>query len=164
MITKEQFIGSLVHELNIIKHLAEKVDTSKLNYRPTPAQRSTLELMQYLGHTFQTSITSYIAGDQNVYIELSKNKDLVTFENFQEKMDDQIKFARESIFALSDEDMKRESTIWGNSAPLAMHLMSALKNAVAYKMQLFLYIKASGNDKIGTSNVWAGRDLPPKEE
>lgn len=164
MITKEQFIQSLVHEFNIIKHLGEKVDATKLDYRPTPAQRSTLELMQYLGHTFHTAISAYIAGDQNVYMELSKNKDLVTFENFQEKMDAQIKFAQDSISALTDEDLKKESNFWGNNASLAMHLMSALKNATAYKMQLFLYIKASGNDKIGTSNVWAGRDLPPKEE
>ena len=164
MITKEQFIGSLVHELNIIKHLAEKVDATKLDYKPTPAQRSTLELMQYLGHVFHTSISAYLAGDQNLYIQLAKNAEMVSFENFQEKMDAQIAFAKESIAVLTDEDMKKESNFWGNNATLAMHLMSALKNAVAYKMQLFLYIKASGNDKIGTSNVWAGRDLPPKEE
>ena len=33
-----------------------------------------------------------------------------------------------------------------------------LKWLLAYKMQLFLYVKASGATGIGTSNVWGGRD------
>ncbi len=160
MITNEQYVESLVHELEIIKHLAEKVDGVKLDYRPTEKQRSTLELMQYIGQMVHTSISAYIAGDQNKYIELSKNKDLVNFENFVSKIDEQIKFARESVMALTDEDMKKESTIWGNTASLAVHLLGVLKSVTAYKMQLFLYIKASGNHNIGTSNLWAGRDMP----
>jgi hypothetical protein len=35
-----------------------------------------------------------------------------------------------------------------------------LKWIVAYKMQLFLHIKASGNTLVGTSNVWGGMDVP----
>jgi hypothetical protein len=163
MITKEQYIGSFVHEIEIIKHLAGKVDASKLDYRPTPGQRSTLELLQYLGSTIHTSVSAYIAGDQNVYIELSKNKDLVTFENFISKMDEHSKFVKEAIGALTEEDMQKESTIWGSTATLAMHLLGVLKSVTAYKMQLFLYIKASGNSEIGTSNVWGGRDMPKKE-
>ena len=159
MITKEQFIESFVKEIEIIKHLAEKVDKTKLDYRPTPGQRSTFELLQYLGHVFHTGISASIAGDQNVYIELAKNKDTVTVENFMSKMDEQIKFIREAVGALSEADMSRVSTIWGTTAPLSMQLLGAFKNAVAYKMQLFLYIKASGNSEIGTSNVWGGRDM-----
>lgn len=162
MITKEQFIESLVKELDIIKHLAEKIDATKLDYRPTEKQRSTFELMQYIGQMAHTGISAYIAGDQNVYIELAKNKDLVTFENFMSKMDEQINFAKEKISALSEEDMQRESTVWGMTAPLSMQLLGILKNVVAYKMQLFLYIKACGNDSIGTINLWAGMDMPPK--
>jgi hypothetical protein len=163
MITKEQYIGSFVHEIEIIKHLAGKVDASKLDYRPTPGQRSTLELLQYLGQMLHTGISASIAGDQNLYMELAKNKDLVTFENFVSKMDEQAKFVKEAVGALTEEDMARVSTIWGNTSSLAMQLLGALKNAVAYKMQLFLYIKASGNSEIGTSNVWGGRDMPKKE-
>lgn len=163
MITKEQFIESLVGEIEIIKHLVEKIDASKLDYRPTPGQRSTLELLQYLGQMLHTGISASIAGDQNVYMELAKNKDAVTFENFTAKMDEQAKFVRDVVGALTEEDLARVSTIWGNTSSLAMQLLGALKNAVAYKMQLFLYIKASGNDTIGTSNVWAGRDMPKKE-
>ena len=163
MITKEQYIESLVKEIEIIKHLAGKIDTSKLDYKPTEKQRTTLELLQYLGQFAHTAVSAYIAGSQDKYIELSANKDSVTFENFISKMDEHATFVKEAVGALSEEDMKRESTFWGNTSTLAMQLLGVLKNAVAYKMQLFLYIKACGNSDIGTSNLWAGKDTPPKE-
>src|SRR6266481_5805542 len=48
VLTKEELIASLRHEVRILTHLAGKVDKSKLDYRPTPKQRSTLELLQYM--------------------------------------------------------------------------------------------------------------------
>src|SRR5262252_9098036 len=48
VLTKPELIGSLKHEVNILLHLAGKIDRGKLDYRPTPNQRSTLELLQYL--------------------------------------------------------------------------------------------------------------------
>ena len=162
MITKEQYIASLAHEVKVIKHLAEKVDATKLDYRPTEKQRSTLELLKYLGQVIHTGVSAYIAGSQDVYMELAKNQEQVTFENFISKMDEQISFAKDAIEKLTDEDMQKESTIWGSTAPLAVHLLHVLQNVTAYKMQLFLYVKASGNHDIGTSNVWAGRDMAPQ--
>src|ERR1700687_4658239 len=48
VLTKEELIGSLRHEVRILMHLAGKGDKSKLDYQPTPKQRSTLELLQYM--------------------------------------------------------------------------------------------------------------------
>ena len=48
VLTKEELIASLRNEVRILVHLAGKVDKSKLDYRPTPKQRSILELLQYL--------------------------------------------------------------------------------------------------------------------
>ncbi len=163
MITKEQYLQSLLKEIDIIKHLAEKIDRAKLEYRPTEKQRSTLELLQYIGQMVTTAVNGYIAGDQQVYIDGMKAKDSVTFENFISKMDEQAEFAKEKMGALTEEDMMKESTIFGNSRSLAMHLLQVLKSVTAYKMQLFLYIKASGNSSIGTSNLWGGHDMPAKE-
>ena len=162
MITKQQYIESLVREVEIIKHLYEKVDSNKLDFRPTEKQRSTLELLQYLGRVLIVSIKGNISGDQNVYMELAKAPNDVTFENFISKMDEQANFVKETVGALSEEDLSKEHTIWGNTASLAVHLLGVLKTITAYKMQLFLYIKESGNHAIGTSNVWAGMDMPPK--
>src|SRR4029434_3789054 len=48
VLTKEELIASLQNEVRILLHLAGKIDRTKLDYRPTPKQRSTLELLQYL--------------------------------------------------------------------------------------------------------------------
>jgi len=163
MVTKEEYIKSLVREIDIIKHLASKIDESKLDYRPTEKQRSTLELLQYMGHMVSTAIAANIAGDENKYRELSKAKDTVTFENFIFKMDEQKKFVQDTLGPLPEGDFKKESTIFGHTGTLSTHLLQVLKSAAAYKMQLFLYIKASGNDTIGTSNLWGGRDVSEKK-
>jgi hypothetical protein len=163
MITKEQYLESLLKEIDIIKHLAEKIDPAKLDYRPTEKQRSTLELLQYIGQMVTTAVKGYTSGDQQVYIDGMKAKDSVTFENFISKMDEQAVFVKGTVTALTDEDLKKDSTIFGNTSTLAMHLLQVLKSVTAYKMQLFLYIKASGNPDIGTSNVWRGQDMPPQE-
>ena len=48
VLTKSELIGSLQHEVHILLHLAGKIDRAKLDYRPTPKQRSILELLRYL--------------------------------------------------------------------------------------------------------------------
>jgi len=48
VLTKNELVASLQNEVRILLHLAGKVDRAKLDYRPTPKQRSTLELLQYL--------------------------------------------------------------------------------------------------------------------
>src|SRR3954447_13003975 len=48
VLSKEELIGALQNEVRILLHLAGKVDRNKLDYRPSPKQRSTLELLQYL--------------------------------------------------------------------------------------------------------------------
>src|SRR5258705_6313521 len=57
VLTKEELIASLRHEVRILTHLAGKVDKSKLGYRPTPKQRSTLELLQYMAIMGPTQLT-----------------------------------------------------------------------------------------------------------
>ena len=48
VLSKSEFIASLQNEVRILLHLATKIDRSMLDYRPTPKQRSTLELLRYL--------------------------------------------------------------------------------------------------------------------
>ena len=45
VLTKNELIASLQHEVRVLLHLASKIDRSMLDYRPTPKQRSTLELL-----------------------------------------------------------------------------------------------------------------------
>src|SRR5215208_7527378 len=48
VLTKSELIRSLQHEVHVLLHLAAKIDRAKLDYRPTPKQRSTFELLKYL--------------------------------------------------------------------------------------------------------------------
>src|SRR6266487_1405633 len=48
VLTTSELVAMLQQEVRILLHLAGKVDPSMLGYRPTPKQRSTLELMQYM--------------------------------------------------------------------------------------------------------------------
>ena len=47
-LTKEEVIAQLQKEVRILVHLASKIDRAQLDYRPTPKQRSTIELLRYL--------------------------------------------------------------------------------------------------------------------
>src|SRR5262252_438337 len=57
VLNKAELIASLQHEVRILLHLATKIDRSKLDYRPTPKQRSTIELLKYLSWMGPTIIT-----------------------------------------------------------------------------------------------------------
>ncbi|MBP7966813.1 hypothetical protein KAZ66_00935 [Candidatus Woesebacteria bacterium] len=162
MINKQQYLVSFNKELDIIKHLAEKITPAMLEYRPTAGQRSTMELLQYLGHISATATRAFIDPVKNDYMELAKAKDLVTFENFMATMDMQKEIVTAEVNALTEDDMIRVTELFGMKDQLSFHLLSVLKWITAYKMQLFLYIKANGVDNIGTSNVWGGFDMPPK--
>jgi hypothetical protein len=62
VLTKEELISSLRREVRILVHLAGKVDKSKLDYRPTPKQRSTLELLQYMAIMGPTQVAIIKSG------------------------------------------------------------------------------------------------------
>ena len=59
VLTKEELIASLQNEVRILVHLAGKVDKSKVDYRPTPKQRSTLELLQYMSMMGPTAVRDH---------------------------------------------------------------------------------------------------------
>ncbi|MGE0447399.1 MAG: hypothetical protein AB7P99_19410, partial [Vicinamibacterales bacterium] len=47
-LTKSELIASLQNEVRILLHLCSKIEPQMLDYRPTPKQRSTIELLKYL--------------------------------------------------------------------------------------------------------------------
>lgn len=163
MITKDQFVDSLVLEISIIRHLGTKVDASMLDYKPTEKQRTLLELMNFLGHIFSTAVTANSKGDSSLYGTLAKEAAPVTLENFDSVMATQAEKIKEIFSGMSDEDLNKDLSLWGRSAPVSIHMMSVLKWATSYKMQMFLYIKACGKHELSTMNLWAGMDPAPKE-
>jgi hypothetical protein len=163
MITKEQYIGALTHELNVVKHLAAKVKPEQLSYKPTDKQRTLGELMQYLSYVTPAFLDAITKNDMSVYMKHHDAASMPTLENFGGLIDTQIAQIPGFVSPLTDEDMNKEVKLF-MSRTIGMWLIFVLQNITAYKMQMFLYMKASGTENIGTSNVWSGADPEIKED
>ena len=48
VLTKAELIAALQKEVRILTHLAGKLDANSVDYRPTPKQRSSIDLLKYL--------------------------------------------------------------------------------------------------------------------
>lgn len=164
MYTKEQIWNSFTKEFRILKHLAEKIPSGGEHHKPTEKQRTTLELMQYIAG-FGGGIFSVIkSGDGMAFAHYAETVKDVTVENFPAAIDAQEIAMKEMFDEFTPEFLAEEFSAWGQTQSRGMFLLEGLKMLAAYKLQLFLYAKAAGNHAIGTSNVWAGMDMPaPKE-
>ena len=167
MITKAQLIESMRHETAVIKHLATKIPDGSLDYRPTPGQRSLLELLQYMTRMAAVPTVFTVSGNWDHAEAMEKRTEAVTLDTFAGEMDRQTAIIEETI---ADMDEAAATTApssmpWGAPTTVAQGLMDmSLKTLVAYRMQLFLYVKSCGVADIGPANCWAGVDLPKAAE
>jgi hypothetical protein len=164
VLTKAELIGALQHEVHILKHLAGKVDRSKLDYRPTPKQRSTLELLQYLTMMGPVMIEATQKGgfDPAVWTVAAKAAAARDFDQtiaaIAQQSDDYVAL----LSKLSDDDFRKNINMFGNTSSLGAFLVNTvLAGYAAYRTQLFLYLKACGRTDLTTMNLWAGADPPP---
>jgi hypothetical protein len=167
MITKQEYIEALSFEFTVIKHLAAKVTPDMLEFRPTPKQRSTLELMTFLCTIFGTATevtkqadsTAAESWNQAVAEKWNATLPKVTVENFGELMDAQAAYIQETVGGMTEEELNTPVVIYGRKQTRAMHLLNGpFKWAPAYKMQLFMYLKMNGQTHLNTMNLWAGMD------
>ncbi len=149
----------MLREVRIIKSLYTKIKPGTLDYRPTPKQRSTLELLQYMSHASTVTLEGIKIGkmDGEKYQEAMKHTLQMKPEDFPARMDDQAKVMESTLQLLTDNELNEELDLFNMGFKLtraAWILELVLKSLVGYKMQLFLYIKASGNPDIGTRDLW----------
>jgi hypothetical protein len=161
MYTKESFWNSVVNEIRIIKHLATKVDAEKLDYKPTPSQRTTLELLQYLSVAGSYTIKAILEENKETYKEFETIKAGVTLENFASRMDDQQKEMRDIFEQFTDEDFLKTCDYYAVRTKGEHFIEAILKMFAAYRMQLFLYVKSCGAH-VTTYDLWMGIDTPSK--
>lgn len=162
MYTKQNLIDTISNEFRIIKHLAEKIPAGTDGYKPTETQRTTLELLQYLSAIFANATHVIFEGSTDAYKTAPISSTETTVENFSEKMDHQLSVWNGLMEKFDDEELSKIINLYmmGDKTKAEYLVDNLLKWAAAYKMQLFLYIKASGNSSIGTSNLWGGMDMP----
>jgi len=155
------------HESAIIKHLATKVPDGSLDYRPTPPQRSMLELMRYMTCMSSVPVSFSATGNWDEAEALQKEAESVTPETFSDAMNRQIGRIEELLAGIDEAAATTAPSEmpWGAPTTVAAGLMDmGLKTLVAYRMQFFLYVKSCGVADIGPANCWAGVDLPNQED
>jgi len=158
MYTKEEIWNSLAKEFRIIRHLFEKIPAGTMDYKPTEKQRTTLELLQYLSMTGASTMKTIALNDSSVAASYREASLGVTPENFISQITANESEMKGLFEGLSEAELNEEIERFGSTQSRALFILELLKTLTGYKMQLFLYIKASGNETVGTSNLWGGID------
>jgi hypothetical protein len=167
VLTREELIASLQHEVHILVHLASKVDKTKLDYRPTPKQRSTLELLRYMAIMGPVLISMIKAGVftraafSAAWSPAETAAKAMNFEQavaaIQKQSDD---YAR--VFSeWTESDFRSEVDLFGTKSSRGKLLVElVLCGHAAYRTQLFCYLKSCGREELNTMNLWGGADGP----
>jgi hypothetical protein len=161
VLTKPELIGSLQHEVHILLHLASKIDRAKLDYRPTPKQRSTLELLQYLSMMGPTAIEGIKAGafDMAAWMAAENAAKSLDLDQTLAAIAKQKETYPALLADVSDADLRTEVNLFGGTSTRGSALVNmVLSGCAAYRTQLFLYLKACGREELNTMNLWAGAD------
>jgi len=164
VLNKEELIASLQNEVRILLHLAGKIDRKQLDYRPTPKQRNTLELLQYLVNMGPMLIRAAKAGkfDGAAFGAAQAEAKAMNFDQVLGAIEKQRGIYAELLGAFSDADFRTEIDLFGSGASSrgAFIVNMVIGGHAAYRTQLFLYLKACGRDELNTMNLWAGVDAP----
>jgi len=163
VLTKSELIGSLQNEVRILLHLASKVEPTMVDYRPTPKQRSTLELLKYLSIMGPGLVKAATAGtfDPAVWTVAQKAAEARDLNQTIAAIAEQSAEYATLLGALSDEDLRGEINMFGSTTSRGAFIVNlVLSGCAAYRTQLFLYLKACGRDELNTMNLWAGIDPP----
>ena len=164
VLSKEELVALLQNEVRILVHLASKVDGKMLDYRPTPKQRSTKELLQYLVVMGPMLIRGIKAGafDGAAWGAATAEANAMNFDQIVGAIQKQSTTYAAHLAGYSDADFRAEIDLFGNgkSGRGAVLVNLVVGGHAAYRTQLFLYLKANGRDELNTMNLWGGVDAP----
>lgn len=165
MLDKNDIRDMLLQECDVCVHLHGKLPKGALDYRPTPGQRSTLELLRHIAHGTIDGLRGITDGKWDSWEASEKRLATMRVEDFPAEMARQKKEIVEYFERLAPQQFATQETMLmsGAKAKLAVALLDGpARWATGYRMQLFLYAKAAGNSTIGTSNCWYGVDPQKK--
>ena len=164
VLTKSELIAALQNEVRILLHLTTKIDPASLDYRPTPKQRSTLELLKYLSMMGPTVVRYALAStpDMSIWKLAADAADARDYEQTLGAIAAQPEEYERLLGGLSDDDFRVEVTGFdGRKVSRGAFLVSlVLCGHAAYRTQLFVYLKACGRQELSTMNLWGGLDAP----
>jgi hypothetical protein len=162
VLTKQELISALQNEVRILLHLAGKVDRNKLDYRPTPKQRSTIELLRYLvvmgPHLVRAVKTG--AFDGASWQSAVDEANAMNLDQVLSAIGRQPGIYAELLSGFTDADFRGEIDLFGSgkSSRGSVLCFLVLGGCAAYRTQLFLYLKSCGREELNTMNLWGGVD------
>jgi hypothetical protein len=157
MFTVESLIRFWKTETDICLALFDKMPAGGLEYRPSPSQRNTLELLKYLSKGPRNGVIRVVAGDWNATppaMEMAKNMPPSDFPREMRRQADEVERA---LRGANPEDLVHAtmSFPWGETLTKADALIHyPYRWLTGYRMQLFLYLKAAGATQLGTPDLW----------
>lgn len=166
MLDRHDVLDSMLREIRITRHLVEKVPPGGMDLRPTPGQRSTLELLRYQSFCGLGGTHAMLDGGWERYQALAAAADGLGPDEIPGALDAQAAALEEVFGTITDEafDTQEATSPRGEVMTLGKALLEhPVKWLVAYKLQLFLHCKMAGNDDIWTPNCWGGVDMARPE-
>jgi len=163
VLTKSELIASLQNEVRILVHLTTKVDRTKVDYRPTAKQRSTIELLQYLTIMGPELVKAAQTGvfDSDGWTAAEKAATARDFDQTVAALAAQSDTYAALLGSMADADFRGEIEMFGMKYTRGSFIVNlVLAGHAAYRTQLFVYLKACGREELSTMNLWAGMDDP----
>jgi hypothetical protein len=166
VMTKPELVSALQNEVRILLHLASKIDRANLEYRPTPKQRSIVELLKYLSMMGPALVQAAKAGafDGAAWTAAEQAAAAQSYEQTLAAIAAQPATYAALLADVSDDDLRGEIDPFGagKSSRGSFLVNQVLCGCAAYRTQLFLYLKACGREELNTWNLWVGVDEPQK--
>ena len=162
MISKKQLLDLMILECNICKKLFKKIPKTKMNYRPGKNMRNTIELLRYISFCGTECTRIFVLDAMKTqnwdpYMAAAEKSKSMKPAQFLKSMDAQIRDIKKLFAGISEKDFANRKVMLFSKKkmPLGEALMhTAVRFMSGYRMQLFLYAKASGNSKLGTKDCW----------
>jgi hypothetical protein len=164
VLTKPELVTVLQNEVRILLHLASKIDPKQLGYRPTPKQRSTIELLKYLSIMGPFLVQAARTGfDPAAWQAANQAAEARDFDETLKVIAGQADAYARMLADISDAELRSEMDGFdGKKVSRGAFIVNLVVcGCAAYRTQLFMYLKAGGREELGTINLWAGVDAPP---
>ncbi len=163
MYSPQDFIIVYQRESELCIRLFRRIPVGGLDYRPTQGQRSTLELLRYLSYGPYNVIRRVLAGDWTLGRPTAEVVKDMPASDFPRAMRWQSGEVARLLRAANPLQLENETFTfpWGETLKKGAALVNhPLQWLAAYKLQLFLYLKAAGAKELGTPDLWR----PPPTE
>lgn len=162
VLSTSELIASLQNDVRILLHLAGKVDGASFDYRPTPRQRSTLELVRYLSMMGPAIVRYALATPPDIAIWTTAEEASLglTFDEAVARIAGHSEEYAALLGSVPDATYREAFTDFdGKETTRGAFIVNlALSGCAVYRAQLFLYLKASGKDELNSMNLWSGVD------